>query len=223
MKKITFILAAATAFTSCNNAPKADKAVTTDTQAVQVAGGDDFKIDSTTTISWLGSKPGGKHEGTFKITEGNLTVKDSSISGGSFSIDMNSLNNVDMAADAENKAKLEGHLKSPDFFDAAKYPTAKFEITAVEPFVAVTDSSSPKTLIEGATHIIKGNLTLKDSTKNISFPAKILVSGNTASANANFNIDRTLWGINYKGPNNPQDWVISKEVNIKIALTATKK
>ncbi|RYF84545.1 MAG: YceI family protein, partial [Chitinophagaceae bacterium] len=88
------------------------------------------------------------------------------------------------------------------------------------PYVA---DSTVKTVIAGATHIIKGNLTLKDSTKNISFPAQVAVNGNTASANADFNIDRTLWGMNYKGPNNPQDWVINKEVNVKIALTATKK
>ena len=220
MKKLTLVLSAIAALAACNNAPKADKATTTETQAVQAAEGTDYAVDSTASLSWTGSKPGGKHDGTFKITDGTLTVKDSSLTGGSFTIDINSLSNTDMAGDAENKGKLEGHLKSPDFFDAAKFPTAKFEITSVEPFVAGKDSN---TVLAGANHTIKGNLTLKDSTKNISFPAKVAVSGNSASASADFNIDRTLWGMNYKGPNNPQDWVINKLVNIKIALTATKK
>jgi hypothetical protein len=39
---------------------------------------------------------------------------------------------------------------------------------------------------------------------------------------ADFNIDRTQWGMNYKGPNNPQDWVISKDVNLKVDLKASK-
>ncbi len=220
MKKITLFISAFAAFAACNNAPDADKASTTDTQVVATAEGTAYGIDSSTTVTWTGAKPTGTHAGTFKVAEGALVVNGNSLTGGGFTIDVNSLNNTDLAGDAENKGKLEGHLKSEDFFDVAKYPTAKFEITAVEPYVA---DSSVKTLTAGATHIIKGNLTLKDSTKNISFPANVAITGTSATATANFNIDRTQWGMNYKGPNNPQDWVINKEVNIKLALSATKK
>lgn len=218
MKKITLFLSAAALLAACNNAGNAEKATTTDTQAVTATEGTPYKVDSTTSITWTGFKPTGKHDGTFKVSEGSLLVSNNTLTGGSFTIDINSLNNLDLANDAKQKAGLEGHLKSPDFFNAEKYPTAKFEITSVEPYVA--DSSS-KT--KDATHLIKGNLTLKDSTKNIAFPAKVTVDANTVAAFADFNIDRTLWGMNYKGPNNPQDWVISKEVNIKLAVTASKK
>ena len=221
MKKIALFLSSVAFLAACNNAPDADKAATTESLAVQAVEGTPYSIDSTTTVSWTGTKPTGKHEGFFKVSEGSLLVKDNSLTGGSFTINVNSLNNTDMAADAENKAKIEGHLKSPDFFDVAKYPSAKFEITSVEPFVA--DSNAAQVLTEGATHIIKGNLTLKDSTKNISFLAKVTIDGASAKATANFNIDRTLWGMNYKGPNNPADWVISREVNIKLSLSAAKK
>ncbi len=220
MKKITLFISAVIALAACNNAPEGDKATTTDTQVVENATGTPYAIDSTTLVTWTGAKPTGKHVGTFKVTDGSLLVKDNALVGGGFTIDINSLNNTDLAGDAENKGMLEGHLKSADFFDAAKYPTAKFEITSVEPYVA---DSSVKILTAGATHIIKGNLTLKDSTKNISFPANVAITATTATASADFNIDRTLWGMNYKGPNNPQDWVINKEVNIKLALSATKK
>ncbi len=205
---------------ACNNAPDGDKAIITDTQVVENTEGTTYGIDTSTTITWTGAKPTGTHVGTFKVNDGSLVVKDNSLVGGAFTIDVNSLNNLDMAGDAENKGKLEGHLKSADFFDAAKYPTAKFEITSVEPYVG---GSSVETLTAGATHIIKGNLTLKDSTKNISFPANIAITANSATATADFNIDRTQWGMNYKGPNNPQDWVINKEVNIKLAISAAKK
>ena len=100
----------------------------------------------------------------------------------------------------------------------AKYPTAKFEITKVEPF----DSTKEKSLLAGATHLISGNLTLKDSTKNVSFPAKVSVADNTLTAEADFNIDRTEWGMSYKGPNNPADWVIKKEVNLKLNIKGGK-
>lgn len=218
MKKIVLFLSATAFFAACNNGVKADKATTTDTQAVTSKEGTPYIIDSTTVVTWTGAKPTGKHDGIFKVSKGSLLVNNNALSGGSFTIDITSLTNTDLASDPKQQAGLEGHLKSPDFFDAQKYPTATFEITGVEPYVA--DSSS-KT--KDATHIIKGNLTLKDSTKNIAFPAKVTVDANTVAAFADFNIDRTLWGMNYKGPNNPQDWVINKEVNIKLTVSATKK
>ncbi|RYD70038.1 MAG: YceI family protein, partial [Sphingobacteriales bacterium] len=131
MKKITFLLATAVAFAACNNAPDADKATTTETQAVTNAAGTSYALDTTTTITWTGAKPTGAHSGTFKVTEGSLLINENNLVGGGFTIDINSLNNTDLAGDADSKGKLEGHLKSADFFDVAKYPTAKFEITSV--------------------------------------------------------------------------------------------
>jgi len=218
MKKITLLLSTVAILAACKNSSDGEKATTTESQSVQTIEGTPYTIDSTTTVTWTGFKPTGEHTGIFKVKEGALLVKDNALAGGSFTIDILSLANLDLAKDAENKGKLEGHLKSPDFFDAEKYPTAQFEITSVEPF---TPDSTSK--IKDATHLIKGNLTLKDSTKNISFPAKVTVDANTAAASADFTIDRTIWGLNYKGPENPQDWVIKKEVNIKLEIKATKQ
>jgi polyisoprenoid-binding protein YceI len=46
---------------------------------------------------------------------------------------MNSLTSVDLKDDAENLGKLNGHLKSGDFFEVEKFPTASYEITKVTP------------------------------------------------------------------------------------------
>lgn len=218
MKKILLPIFVITGLFACNNAPKADQAETGDKQAAASTEGTVYAADASSTITWTGVKPTGQHVGTFNLKEGSLSVKDSSLSGGSFTIDITTLKDLDFASDTVSKAKLEGHLKSPDFFDVAKFPTAKFEITGVEKFKA--DSSA---VLKDATHTIKGNLTLKDSTKNISFPAKVTIAGDKVTAVADFNIDRTQWGMNYKGPNNPQDWFIRKEVNLKLNITATKK
>ena len=211
MKKLLILAVAASSFAACNN-NSADKVETTEKQTAASADGTAYAVDSTSTVTWMGSKPTGKHTGTFKISEGAFNVKDGALTGGNFTININSLNNEDLAGDAESKGKLEGHLKSPDFFDVAKYPTAKFEITAVEP--------NSDTTIKDVTHIIKGNLTLKDSTKNIAIPARVTVDAKTLSASATFSIDRTLWGMNYKGPDNPQDWIIAKAVELKLNITA---
>ena len=213
MKKLFIIAVAATSFAACNNS--ADKVETTEKQAAASTDGTAYAVDSTSTVTWTGSKPTGSHTGTFKISEGAFNVKDGALTGGNFTIDINSLNNVDLAADAESKGKLEGHLKSPDFFDVAKYPTAKFEITAVE---ANTDTTQ-----KDITHIIKGNLTLKDSTKNVAIPARVTVDAKTLTASATFSIDRTLWGMSYKGPDNPQDWIIAKAVELKLNIAAATK
>lgn len=222
MKKIILSLSTLAILAACNNAPKADSAQAGDKQTAAAAEGTAFTTDSTSTVTWTGTKPVGAHTGVFSVKDGSLSVKDSNITGGSFVIDITSLHDNDLGADTVSKAKLEGHLKSPDFFDIAKFPTAKFEITGVEPFKY--DSLTMKDVVlKDATHTIKGNFTLKDSTKNISFPAKVNIADNKITAVADFNIDRTQWGLNYKGPNNPQDWFIRKEVNIKLNIVANKK
>ncbi len=214
MKKLFILVLVAASFAACNGNTEA-KVETTEKQTAAVADGTIYSVDSSSNISWTGSKPTGKHTGTFKITNGNLSVKDGALTGGTFTIDINSLNNEDLTGDAESKGKLEGHLKSPDFFDVAKYPTAKFEITGVE----VNTDTAKKEI----THIIKGNLTLKDSTKNVAIPARVAVDAKTIAATADFSIDRTLWGMNYKGPDHPQDWIIAKAVELKLNLKASLK
>ncbi len=214
MKKLLIIAVAATSLVSCSS-NSTDKVETTEKQTAATADGTAYAVDSTSTITWTGSKPTGSHTGTFKISEGAFNVKDGALTGGNFTIDINSLNNEDLASDAESKGKLEGHLKSPDFFDVAKYPTAKFEITGVD----VNTDTAQKDI----THIIKGNLTLKDSTKNVAIPARVTVDAKTLSASATFSIDRTLWGMSYKGPDNPQDWIIAKAVELKLNLNAATK
>ncbi len=220
MKKLSLIFLAAASLAACNSGSDADKATTAEEKAVANADGTSYQVDPASTVVWTGYKPTGKHDGSFAVSNGSLVVNQGGLEGGSFTIDINSLQNIDLENDAENKTKLEGHLKSPDFFDVAKFPTASFAITSVEPYTAGNDNSVK---LPDATHLIIGNLTLKDSTKNISFPAKVTLADNKLTANADFVIDRTQWGMKYKGPNNPQDWFINKDVNIKLNIVSSKK
>ena len=216
MKQLLFALTAGTLImVSCQSAPDADKAATAEQQEASAAQGENYTIDvAGSTIGWIGTKVGGQHNGTFNLTEGSLIVDGGNITGGSFSIDMASVNVLDLQDD--NKPKLEGHLKSADFFAVDSFPTASFAITEVKPFDAATMTSK----LEGATHLISGNLTMRGTTKNVTFPAIVTIEGNTVTAQADFNIDRSEWGVNFKGPNNPADWVIAKEVNLKLDVKA---
>lgn len=217
---LSLTVVAAIIMASCNDAPKSDAAATGEKQEAAAVSGSSFNIDTTTTsLEWHTAHKGGvdPHTGSLAITSGTLAVDSTGLTGGSFVVSTASIKDKDLT-DTAKRAQLEGHLKSPDFFDVAKYPTAKFEITKVEAY----DSTKGPSLLAGATHLISGNLTLKDSTKNVTFPAKVTITADAVEAQANFNIDRTIWGMNYKGPNNPQDWMIQKEVNLKLDLKAKK-
>ncbi len=212
MKKTAFTILAGTVlfFTACNNTPQGEQAQVTDEQAAASASGTTYTVNTdASTVKWIGASPIKQHDGSLKISEGSLTVAGGNITGGSFTVDINSLNNNDLTG--EYKGKLEGHLKSADFFEAEKYPTSKFEITAVE--VAAEGEN---------THKVSGNLTLKDVTKNVTFPAKVTVSETEVTATANFNIDRSQWNMSYGADNSLGDKMIKPEVNLTVELKASR-
>jgi len=143
-------------------------------------------------VNWLGKKPTGEHNGYVKLSGGELTLDKNEITGGTFTLDMNSIVNLDLKDEGMNQ-KLVGHLKSADFFDVAKYPTATFVITKI--------SKVPGTSAGGAkaTHRVEGNLTIKGISKKIAFDASInMLNGKLTASSESFTIDRTQWGVNYQ-------------------------
>ncbi|MGX5820108.1 YceI family protein [Chitinophaga lutea] len=212
---IVFVLAV-----SCQQAPKADKAEVTDAQAVAkpAASAHTLTLDTAASyVQWIGTKPTGEHHGSFRFSGGELYVKDSALTGGHCTIDINSLRNLDLETQPDMRKKLEDELRGANFFDAARYPTASFEITDVAPYKpAPTDE---EVLLKDATHMIKGNLTMKETVKNITFPAKIVLDSGRVKATANFNIDRTLWGMTYRADKSLQDKLIRPAVNIQLEIT----
>jgi polyisoprenoid-binding protein YceI len=150
-------------------------------------------INSTDSkVNWIGKKPGGEHAGFVKLSQGEILIENNEIKGGSFVIDLNTITNTDLKDEGMN-ARLVGHLKSADFFDVAKYATAKFVITKIAkaPGTAAGDAK--------ATHNIEGDLTIKGITKKIRFDASInVLNGKVTASTMPFTIDRTLWGVNYQ-------------------------
>jgi polyisoprenoid-binding protein YceI len=215
--------------TACTNAPESDEAKTSEAKAVDdPATGEALKVDTTTSkVEWVATKVSGYHTGTLNIKDGDLTVANGAVTGGNFTLDMTSIAVVGpKGSDAASNAKLLGHLKSPDFFEVDKNPEATFVITSVQPFTGtVQDTTDPRQddiseyKVPNPTHTVSGNLTIKGVAKNIEFPARITVTGNSADAVAKFNIDRTQWNIVY--PGKPDD-LIRNNIHLGIALKATK-
>ena len=203
---------------ACQQAPKADKAAVSEPQAVTTpSNGHALRLDTAAcTLIWIGTKPTGEHKGSFQFQGGEIFVNDSTVTGGNFTINIASLRNLDLHAQPDMKRQLEDELKGANFFDAGQYPTAKFEVTEVTPYhPAATDNS---VLLKDATHMIRGNLTMKNATKNITFPAKIVMENGKVRAAANFNIDRTQWGMTYRADKSLQDKLINSVVNIQFEL-----
>lgn len=169
-------------------------------------------VVSESRLEWVGNKVTGQHMGTVDIKQGELFVENGNLTGGSFEIDFTTIKDLDIS-DSSSNAKLTGHLKSDDFFSAAKFPLGKFEIKSLDP---ASDAG-------GNNYNISGNLTIKGITKEITFPAKVRVNGDQVKASAEFNIDRTLWDIKFRSGKffeNLGDNLISDDFNIKFSIAA---
>lgn len=130
-------------------------------------------------IEWKAYKVTGKHNGIVKIKNGQLEMENGELVGGSFEIDMTTIRVDDL--EGGSKAKLEGHLKSADFFNVEEFNTAQFAITRV------ISRGKP------GDYKIEGDLTIKGITKPIKFNA--LMEDNVA--NATITIDRTEFNVRY--------------------------
>ena len=143
----------------------------------------EYAIDvATTTIVWKGAKVGGEHTGNISVKEGGFTFEDGQLTGGSFVIDMNSITCTDL--DAEYGGKLVGHLKSDDFFGVATYPTSTVVIKSVVP-------QGP------GLYKVVADLTIKQTTKEIKFPATVDVKNGTVTATADITVDRSEFDVRY--------------------------
>ena len=161
------------------------------------------KVDaSKSKITWIGKKVTGSHDGTVALKDGALVFKGKKLTGGSFTVDMNSIAVTDLKA-GEGKEKLEGHLKADDFFGTEKYPTAKL--------VFKTIATKPADL-----YTVTADLTIKGITKPVTFD--ITVNGNTATTK--FNIDRTKYDIKY-GSGSFFDGLGDKTINDEFEVAVT--
>jgi polyisoprenoid-binding protein YceI len=152
------------------------------------------------TLAFVGAKITGKHDGSFKVFSGTITVPEGDVTKGSVALE------VDTSSVVTDTEKLTTHLKSPDFFDVAKFPKATFTSTSV-----TADTS------KGCTHLITGNLDLHGVTKSISFPATVRLTAAGVEADAEFAINRKDFAIVYAGM--PDD-LIKDDVLMKLTLRA---
>lgn len=147
------------------------------------------------------------HFGTVKLKSGNLMFNGSELTGGNFVIDMKTMDAEDMNDSPKQKKMLENHLKSDDFFDTSKFPTASFQIKSVK-----------KIKNANYNYQVVGILTIKGISKNSSFPLKVSESNSVYTlSSGKFTFNRKNYGLRY---NIFEDMLISNDVQMNITIKA---
>ncbi|MCX6187474.1 MAG: YceI family protein [Bacteroidetes bacterium] len=177
---------------------------------------DTYKVSAEkSTFKWNAKKVTGEHSGEAKFSTGSIMVNGKNLVGGAFEVDMTSINATDLQGEYHDK--LNGHLKSDDFFAVEKFKTATLKIKSV---------STIKDAIVGSNNYnVVADLTIKGITKEVSFPAMVVITKEQVITNAEFDIDRTNYDIKYgsgKFFEGIGDKAIMDNFNVKVRLIATK-
>lgn len=164
-----------------------------------------YKLDAShTAITWhvnhFGfSTPSGK----FMSVDGEVTLDEANPAASSVKV------TVDVAGINSGVPKLDEHLKTPDFFDVAKFPTATFVSKKVE----LTGKDTAK---------VEGDLTLRGVTKPVVLDVKLNKIGEnmfklkTAGFTASTTIKRSEFGMTTYVPNLGDDVKIDIESEANI-------
>src|SRR5439155_15178082 len=149
--------------------------------------------------------------GTFGKYTGTIALDDKDIAKSTAHIE------IDATSIDTGNAKRDEHLKSPDFFDVAKFPKITFDATKVE-----------KRGADGLN--VTGNLTIKNITK----PVILTVSGLTGEvkdpwggtrrgASAQTKINRKDFGLTWNKGLETGGVVLGEDVTIDLEIELTKK
>jgi len=227
------------ALLNCTREPKSDMANIGEERVVESAKkGISYEIDtSASLVTWVGTKPTGRHNGIFRIKSGTINVVEETIdsttnkksekriNSANIIIDISTIDILDLKHDPVQYRKLLNHLKSKDFLSIEEFPIATFELISIK----LLDKDSTERIeneftIIDPTHTITGNLTIKGITKSIEFPVKIDMRNLKVEASARFNINRTVWDIDYLNENDAvarvKDSFINNIVNVGFEILA---
>ena len=179
-----------------------------------------YKVDiDRSALAWTGYYvfSFSEHNGTIKLSGGEITTDDHQIVSGYFDIDMKSIKDLDMPVD-DGAKDLENHLMSDDFFSVNNFPSARFEITKTNKIKDAVPG--------GPNYDVTGDLTIKEVKNSLTFPALINFNDDGIEAKAKFKFDRTKWNVRYNSGkffSDVGDGAISDAIGMEISLFTIKK
>jgi polyisoprenoid-binding protein YceI len=177
-------------------------------------------VDTTaSSVKWTGSKSlvDSKHNGTVKLSPSSfLMMNKDKITGGEIVVDMTTIENEDQK-DPGYKAKLEGHLKSEDFFNVEKYKEAKF----------VVKKTTPN---KDGSLLVDGDLTIRDVTAPAAITVKTAKDGKAWVATGTMKFDRSKFNVKYGSKaffpdlvKKGKDKVIADEIDLDFTVKTAAK
>ncbi|MGB0429478.1 MAG: YceI family protein [Bacteroidia bacterium] len=174
----------------------------------ETATADTYTIDTeASNIRWEGSAVGVySHFGDINIQEGMLELTGETVTGGSFVVDMTSIDPKDENYGEENpKEYLVGHLSKGDFFLVEEYPTSSFEITSM------TENG------------IVGNLTIRDKTneETVEIETMEVLEDGTVNAKGKLTFDRQKYDVAWQYEPG-KDLILSDDIVLDITIVANK-
>jgi len=123
---------------------------------------------------------------------------------------------IQVASISTNNEDRDNHLKSADFFDAEKFSTIQFESTSIERFDAENGQ-------------LKGNLTIKGVTKEVSFDlefggiSKDPWGNEKAGFSINGKMNREDFGLTWNATLETGGVLVSNDVKIAAEIQLVKK
>jgi len=163
-------------------------------------------------LKWRAQKvTSSQHYGDIKIKSGELMMTGDALTAGSFVIDMKTIAVGDLTGGSAES--LQGHLSGDDFFAVATYPEAKIVLKNA-------------TQVTSGEYKITADLTIKDQTNEVMFTATKTAANDMITLTADFEIDRTRWGIKYgsgKFFKGLGDRAIKDQIGYTLTLVVDKK
>lgn len=148
-------------------------------------------------------------DGAFKTFNGSMTSTKPDFAGSAidFTVDVNSINT--------DNEKRDAHLKSDDFFNAAKYPKMTFKSTSFKK-------------VSGNKYALVGNLTIRDVTKSVTFDVTYGGTANDGYGNtkagfkASTVIKRFDYGLKWNSLTEAGGMTVGSDVTIDLRLEFAK-
>lgn len=201
---------------ACEKAPQGENVIITDEVLPKSGTGESFLVDTANSwirLSWTGV--GKNHPATFQMRFGKVQANRNEVTSGNFIIDITSMQMADGGEISDERSSP--HLVAGGALDPTAFGTAKFEITNIE---AYKQKDEDKSLVKGANFMVSGNLQVGTVTKNITFPARVDLDGNTLKANADFDIDRRQWKLNYGEDKTLDEKSASQTMKVELSVVA---
>lgn len=163
----------------------------------------DWTVDpAKSQISFTGTQAGSPFTGKFARWDARISFDPANVAAGHAEV------TIETASAATGDSQKDEALPQSDWFNAQKFPQAKFEAKSFK-------------ALGGDRYEAAGSLTIKGVTKDVTLPFTLKISGDQAQVNGHLDIERSAYNVGEGAWAAPT--FVGATVGIDIALAAKQK